>query len=189
MTFPSNSDQRRALRRIRGETDTALADKQDTLVSATNIKSINGTSLLGSGDLAVITATFGPYYINDLTGTGTSEATLGYFNTGTALSRTANAIKLQSAGAIIGMVVTSDDARTAGTATIRARINGTGADFASGAVALDGTNTISDSAFVAKANGVAFAAGDTIGAEAVTVGWTPITADLAVWIVVEINPF
>ena len=30
-----------------------LNDKQDTLVSATNIKTINGTSVLGSGDLAV----------------------------------------------------------------------------------------------------------------------------------------
>jgi hypothetical protein len=30
-----------------------LDDKQDTLVSATNIKTINGTSVLGSGDLAV----------------------------------------------------------------------------------------------------------------------------------------
>lgn len=31
----------------------ALDNKQDTLVSATNIKTINGTSVLGSGDLAV----------------------------------------------------------------------------------------------------------------------------------------
>ena len=34
---------------LQGELD----DKQDTLVSATNIKTINGTSVLGSGDLAV----------------------------------------------------------------------------------------------------------------------------------------
>lgn len=32
---------------------TALNNKQDTLVSATNIKTINGTSLLGSGDLVI----------------------------------------------------------------------------------------------------------------------------------------
>ena len=31
----------------------ALDGKQDTLVSGTNIKTINGTSVLGSGDLAV----------------------------------------------------------------------------------------------------------------------------------------
>jgi hypothetical protein len=34
---------------LQGELD----DKQDTLVSATNIKTINGTSVLGSGDLAI----------------------------------------------------------------------------------------------------------------------------------------
>lgn len=32
---------------------TALAAKQDMLVSATNIKTINGSSILGSGDLTV----------------------------------------------------------------------------------------------------------------------------------------
>lgn len=34
-------------------TDTALSGKQETLVNQVNIKSINGTSLLGSGDLQV----------------------------------------------------------------------------------------------------------------------------------------
>lgn len=33
----------------------AVAGKQDTLVSATNIKTINGATVLGSGDLAVAT--------------------------------------------------------------------------------------------------------------------------------------
>lgn len=33
--------------------DTALNGKQDTLVSGTNIKTVNGNSLLGSGDLAI----------------------------------------------------------------------------------------------------------------------------------------
>lgn len=35
------------------ETDTLLGDKQDTLVSGTNIKTINGNSLLGSGDITI----------------------------------------------------------------------------------------------------------------------------------------
>jgi hypothetical protein len=38
---------------------TQLATKQDTLVSGTNIKTINSTSLLGSGDIAVVTAPSG----------------------------------------------------------------------------------------------------------------------------------
>ena len=33
--------------------DTALSGKQATLVSGTNIKTVNGTTLLGSGDLVV----------------------------------------------------------------------------------------------------------------------------------------
>lgn len=32
---------------------TALAGKQDTLVSGTNIKTINGTTILGSGDMVI----------------------------------------------------------------------------------------------------------------------------------------
>ena len=36
-----------------GQVDTFLATKQDTLVSDTNIKTVNSTSLLGSGDVAV----------------------------------------------------------------------------------------------------------------------------------------
>ena len=35
------------------EVDTALGDKQDTLVSGTNIKTINNTSLLGSGNIDI----------------------------------------------------------------------------------------------------------------------------------------
>lgn len=38
-------------------TSTALASKQDVLVSGTNIKTINGSSVLGSGDLTVVGAT------------------------------------------------------------------------------------------------------------------------------------
>lgn len=44
-------------------TQTALNAKQDTLVSGTNIKTVNGSSLLGSGDLALATTW------NSLTGT------------------------------------------------------------------------------------------------------------------------
>ena len=38
---------------ITSNINTQLLSKQDTLVSATNIKSINGDSILGSGDLAI----------------------------------------------------------------------------------------------------------------------------------------
>jgi hypothetical protein len=38
---------------------TQVAAKQDTLVSGTNIKTINGASLLGSGDIPVVTSPSG----------------------------------------------------------------------------------------------------------------------------------
>ena len=38
---------------IKGYIDTGIHTKQDELVSGTNIKSINGNSLLGSGDLTI----------------------------------------------------------------------------------------------------------------------------------------
>lgn len=51
--------------------NTALENKQNTLVSGTNIKTINGTSLLGSGDCEVAT-----YSTTDLTA-GSSALTTG----------------------------------------------------------------------------------------------------------------
>lgn len=35
------------------EVDSKLTNKQDTLVSGTNIKTLNGQSILGSGDLPI----------------------------------------------------------------------------------------------------------------------------------------
>lgn len=42
----------------KGQTDTLLDAKQDTLVSATNIKTLNSTSLLGSGDISIPNLSF-----------------------------------------------------------------------------------------------------------------------------------
>lgn len=45
---------------------TNINKKQDTLVSATNIKTINGTSILGTGDLAIATYNPANYYWADV---------------------------------------------------------------------------------------------------------------------------
>ena len=37
----------------KAETDASLADKQDVLVSGNNIKTINGESILGGGDISI----------------------------------------------------------------------------------------------------------------------------------------
>ena len=39
------------------EAEELLAEKQDVLVSGTNIKTVNHQSLLGSGDLEIVTTT------------------------------------------------------------------------------------------------------------------------------------
>jgi hypothetical protein len=46
-----------SFQRVTSAINAAIAAKQDTLVSGTNIRSINGNSLLGSGDLAISTST------------------------------------------------------------------------------------------------------------------------------------
>lgn len=39
------------------------------------------------------------------------------------------------------------------------------------------------------AGGIPFSANQTLGADAVTSGWTPITADLSVWLVVQLSAY
>ncbi len=132
-----------------------------------------------------MTVNVGPFYINDLAGTTTRQATYGYFNTATALSRNVSDMKIQAAAHVIGLYIISDAARTAGTATVRVRIAGTGTTFNSGAVALDATNTTSDSSMVLPGSGLAVTAGQTVGCDVVTVGWTPTMADLQCMLVIS----
>lgn len=134
-----------------------------------------------------MTVNIGPFYINDLPGTATTQATLGYFNTATALSRNGNDVRMSTDGRIVGLIVTSDAARTAGTATVRVRVAGAGTAFNGGAVVLNATTTTSNSSFVAWGSGVAFTAGQTVGVDVVTSGFTPITANLSCWLVVMLK--
>jgi uncharacterized protein (UPF0264 family) len=136
-----------------------------------------------------LTFTVGPFYINDLPGTATTQATLGYFNTATLVSRDATDPHLRTAGRIVGLIVVSDVARTAGTATGRVRIAGADTAFNGGAVLLDATNTEQDASFVNHASGVAFTNAQTIGVNITTSGWTPITANITAWLVVSLDPF
>jgi hypothetical protein len=135
------------------------------------------------------TFTLGPYFINDLPGTATTQMTLGVFDTATTVARTTNDPRMRQAGRVVGLVILSDAARLTGDATARVRITGSGTTFNSGAVALDGTNTITDSAFVAHTSGVAFVSGNALGMDIVTSSWTPTTANLTGWLVVSLDPF
>jgi hypothetical protein len=117
----------------------ALTDLTDVTVSgaAQGQVLVRGSSEFQN--LTTMTVSLGPFYINDLGGTGTTQATLGYFNTATALSRDTNNILISRAGRVVGLIMVSDAARTAGTATARVRIDGVGTTFDSGSVVLTGT--------------------------------------------------
>lgn len=167
----------------------AADDLTDVAVSAPTQGQVLVRGASEFQNLTALSFMLGPFYINDAPATATTQATLGYYNTATALSRAGNDVRMDLAGRVVGLIITSDDARTAGTATVRVRVAGTGTTFNSGAVVLDATNTTSDSAFVPFAQGVAFAAGQNVGVDVVTSGWGPTTANFSVWAVVMLTPF
>ncbi len=131
------------------------------------------------------TGIYGPFYINDLPASTTTAAQQGVFNTATAVSQTNRDPRMKTAGRVIGAWITSDDNRVTGTATVRVRINGAGTDFASGAVQLNATDVNRSSAIVSYANGVAFAANTDVGLEVVTSSWSPTTANIVAFMMVQ----
>lgn len=165
----------------------ALTDLTDVTVASAAQGQVLTRGATEFQNLTQPTFTLGPFYINDPATSATTQATLGYFNTATALSRATPDIRMDVAGRVVGLIIVSDVARTAGTATARVRIAGTGTAFNAGAVVLDATNTLSDSSFVSFGNGVAFTAGQTVGADVVTAAFTPITANFSIWLVVMLQ--
>ena len=59
-----------------GKIKSALTNKQDTLVSGTNIKTINNTSLLGSGDISIGSSTLQSSLLLDWVSTSDNQNTL-----------------------------------------------------------------------------------------------------------------
>lgn len=139
-----------------------------------------------SGSWMTVTFT---YYLNDVaTSTSNQQMTLAQFTTSTAVSRAATNDYIVRANAhVIGAFLVTDAARTAGTATLQVRINGTGTAFCSGGVALDATNTVSDSCMVLPASGLALTSGQSIGCEVDTASWTPTSADFQCAIVLSFD--
>ena len=119
--------------------DTALAGKQATLVSATNIKTVNGVSLLGSGDI-VIAGGGGSGVWGAITGTLSSQTDLqtaldarqplAAVLTGTTASFT-TALNTKLSGIATGATANSTDA------TLLARANHTGTQATSTITGLD----------------------------------------------------
>jgi len=79
---------------------TTFNSKQAALVSGTNLKTVNGTTLLGSGDLGIITGTYGGTGINNGSNTITIAGNLTYAGAFTqSYTATANTAVTLPAGA------------------------------------------------------------------------------------------
>jgi len=77
---------------------------------------------------------------------------------------------------IVGIAVVNDEARTAGTLTVDATIDGTVTGLTA---ALNATDTLRKYATQPRGTDVSLA-GSRIGVKLTTTSWTPITADIAV---------
>lgn len=77
---------------------------------------------------------------------------------------------------VVGIAVVSNDARTAGTLTVDATINGTVTGLQA---ALDATNTTRDTGTQVRGSDVGVAGG-RIGVKLTTSSWTPVAADIVV---------
>jgi len=108
--------------------DARITGKQDTLVSGTNIKTVNGSSLLGSGNLAVNAAGL-PVYNQSVAQQGAGFATDTYL-TGSSISIPSGALKIGSRYHLIFDVSKTAAGTATPIITIRFGTNGTTADTA-----------------------------------------------------------
>lgn len=126
-------------------------------------------------------------------GYGGFKTTIWLYQDNVAATQTAVALLIQGdaarqgnpvpyTGSIIGIVVVSNEARTAGTLTVDATVAGTVTGLQA---VLDGTNTTVKATTQAKDLDT-FTAGQLIGCKITTTGtWTPITADIIVGVTIE----
>lgn len=161
----------------------AASTEDEVYVGVRDASSAMAWRLLSGGYVM----TLGPWGVANLAGTSNSQGFLPFLNSASAFVATAEDLNLRVAGEIVGCILASNAARTAGTCTMRVRVAGTPTAFNSGAVALDGTNTTKDASFVAPGSGVSFSATDAIGVDLQTSGWTPTTADFTMWLVVRLR--
>jgi hypothetical protein len=119
-----------------------------------------------------------------------SQHLVGWFQDDVAASQTAVAlgrgnarteVSMARPGSVIGVVVFSNDARTAGTLSVEPTIDGTPIGLAA---VLNGTNTITNTVTQRRGDAT-FAAGQRIGVKITTDGtWAPITADIDVSVLI-----
>lgn len=133
-----------------------------------------------------IDVSFGPFYLSDLPANGVFETYLSYATSPKLVEPgppgTGDYV-MPSAGYVVALFVTSDLARTAGTAEVRVRKNGTVLPFASGACSLNAAKPLRASAI--DLAGFPVAANDAVGISIVTTGWAPTSGDIRARLVVR----
>ena len=157
-----------------GEGALATANNDGQIGSA--IKPIN---LTGYGDLnwpGGFVHQVGPWEQDNV---AAGQSVVALFLTGSVTRTGRVAVR---AGSILGVVVRSNEAQTAGTLTVEVTKNGVGVGLTA---VLDGINTTVKASTQAK--GVdTFVAGDSIGVIITTDGaWAPTTADITVEVLIE----
>ena len=102
--------------------------KQATLVSGTNIKTVNGTTLLGAGDLGIITGTYGGTGVNNGASTITIGGSVSYVGAFTqTFTATANtSLTLPISGYVISTVTNMAANPVTGTPSILTFLRGDG---------------------------------------------------------------
>lgn len=166
-----------------------------TITTATGLRIEDITA--GTTNYAVLTGTGRHSFGDDIEATGGFRQTLdGWYQDNVAasqtdveLTRAVGRFRAVRAGSVTGVIVTSTEARTAGTLTVTVFKN-TGLAGAAGSTigltaVLNGTDTSRKATTQAKDTD-AFAAGDELYAVVTTDGsWTPTTADIRVAIEIE----
>lgn len=120
------------------------------------------------------------FRFDNLAGTATQDMVLDAAS-GT-LGASPTTVKAPAAGSFVGLALVSNAARTNGTASARFTIaNATsGTDIG---CQLNGTDTLMDDA-IQQTDVDRFAAGNLLGMEITTSGWTPTTADITGYLTV-----
>jgi len=149
-----------------------------------NLGNVNNQTAL-NGSAIRVEADFNPL------SAGGFKQSFGFFQDNVAASQSAVSLSdgmstrgysVPRAGSVLGVVVTSNEARTAGTLTITVFIGGTNTGFTA---VLDGTNTTTKATLQAKDLDT-FVAGDLIRTVITTdASWAPTTADINVTVEVE----
>lgn len=133
--------------------------------------------------------TIGPFHVSDVSAFVLNPGRLMFAATSSTMATSVRDVKMPRAGRVVGARVVMNIGRSAGSTTLRLSINGVDTAFDGGSVALDATNTAADASLVSYANGVAFAAGDTLGAGLNSdASWAP-GGDAMMWLTVAYAPF